>query len=82
MASPPEPVCLLSTYAATVAGWGFIIVAAKFVPVASMRWSTTASLRASATFAFLMPARWATPSAQLLRSEPFTARVRITWAAS
>jgi hypothetical protein len=54
----------------------------KVVPSASMRWSTTANLRARATLAFLIPARLATPSAQLFRSEPVTARVRITLAAS
>src|SRR3954454_10978279 len=58
------------------------LVAIKVVPSASMRGSTTANLRASATFAFFMPARLATPSAQLFRSDPFTARVRITFAAS
>jgi hypothetical protein len=43
-----------------------------------MRCSTTAKLRASATFAFFRPARWATRSAQFFRSEPVTACVRIT----
>ena len=36
------------------------MLAMKVVPSASMRWSTTANLRASATFAFFMPARLAT----------------------
>ena len=37
---------------------------------------------ASATFAFFMPARLATRRAQLFRSDPLTARVKITFAAS
>jgi hypothetical protein len=43
---------------------------------------TTASLRASATFAFRMPARFATRIAQLFSKDPFTGRVRMTLAAS
>lgn len=54
----------------------------KFVPSLSMRCNTTASLRASATRAFLGPARLAIASAQLFISEPLTGRVSITLAAS
>ena len=42
----------------------------KLVLSLSMRCNTTASLRASATRAFLGPARLAIASAQVLRSEP------------
>src|SRR5258708_29670473 len=48
----------------------------------SMRCMMTASLRASATFAVFMPARLAILAAQLLRFDPLTGRVRMTWAAS
>ena len=43
---------------------------------------TTASLRASATFAFIMPARLASRIAQLLSAPPWIGRVKMTWAAS
>ena len=42
---------------------------AKASPVLSIRCSTTASLRASATFAFFMPARLAMASAQLFNAD-------------
>ena len=54
----------------------------KSVPSLSMRCKTTASLRAGTTRAFLGPARLATASAQVLRSEPLTGRVKMTLAAS
>jgi hypothetical protein len=48
-----------------------------------MRCMITASLRASATFAFFMPARLASRIAQLLRAvQPLSGRVRIMWPAS
>lgn len=54
--------------------WGM-----KLVPSLSMQCNTTASLRASATRAFLGPA---TASAQLFKCEAFTERVSMTLAAS
>src|SRR3954451_8695933 len=54
----------------------------KVVPSTHMRWRTTASLRASATFARFMPRRLATSSAQRLRAEKRTARVSRMCAAS
>ena len=42
----------------------------------------TASLRAKATFAFRMPARFATANAHFFRAEPLTGRVSITFTAS
>lgn len=57
--------------------WGM-----KLVPSLSMQCNTTASLRASATRAFLGPARLATASAQLFKCEAFTERVSMTLAAS
>ena len=54
---------------------------ANSVPSTSMRCMITASLRASATFAFFMPARLASRAAQLLRPQPLTGRVRMMWAA-
>ncbi len=62
---------------AGVALWGM-----KLVPSLSMWCNTTASLRASATRAFLGPARLATASAQLFRSEGLTGRVKMTLTAS
>jgi len=54
----------------------------KVVPSTHMRCRTTASLRASATFARFMPRRLATSSAQRLRAEKRTARVSRMCAAS
>ena len=56
--------------------------ATNSVPSASIRCKTTASFRASATFALRMPARLATRIAQLFSDEPFTGLVRMTLAAS
>ena len=56
---------------------------ANSVPSTSMRCMITASLRASATFAFFMPARLASRIAQLLRAvQPFSGWARIMWPAS
>lgn len=56
---------------------------ANSVPSTSMRCMITASLRASATFAFFMPARLASRIAQLLRAvQPFSGWVRMMWPAS
>ena len=52
------------------------------VPSASILCMITTSLRASATLAFFMPARLASFMAQLLRADPLTGLVRMTWAAS
>ena len=52
------------------------------VPSIHMRWSTTANLRASATRAFRMPWRLATPIAQAFSAENRTTRLTITVAAS
>jgi hypothetical protein len=70
--------CLLPAQAAMagVTLWGM-----KLVLSMSMWCNTPASLRASATRAFLGPARQATANAQLFRSEPLTGRVRMTLAA-
>ena len=68
----------LSFYAASAAAFS----ATKVVPSTSIRCSTTASLRARATLALRMPARLANRIAQLFRVEPFTGRVRMTFAAS
>src|ERR1041384_7134633 len=64
----PKPVDLLR-YAAMAAGL-FEAVNTKLVPSAHIRCRITASLRASATLAFLIPARRASFIAQLLRPEP------------
>ena len=84
---PEPPISLLSAFHAFVAIEDQAAAAgrpswAKASPVLSIRCSTTASLRASATFAFFMPARLAMASAQLFSAEPFTGRVRMTFAAS
>jgi hypothetical protein len=47
-----------------------------------MRCSITASFRASATFAFVIPARRASFIAQLLSPDPLIGRVSMTFAAS
>ena len=53
------------------------------VPSTSMRCMITASLRASATFAFFMPARLPSRIAQLLRAmQPLIGRVRMILPAS
>src|SRR5918997_4162036 len=54
--------------------------AANGVPSASILCITTASFLASATLALLKPARLAMRAAQLLSDEPFTGRVRMTFA--
>ena len=58
------------------------LVQRKLVPSTHIRWRTTPSLRASATRAFFVPRRLATPIAQLLRGDMRTVRVSITLAAS
>ena len=58
------------------------LAATNSVPSTSIRCRTTASLRASATFALRMPARLATRIAQLFNDEPLTGLVRMTLAAS
>jgi hypothetical protein len=55
--------------------------AANSVLSIHMRCKITASLRASATLAFLIPARLASLAAQLLSAEPLTGRVKMMCAA-
>src|SRR4028119_44541 len=73
---PPEPwispPLLQAAAAARSAANGF--------PSASILCRTTASFLASATLALRMPARAARRAAQLFRAEPFTGRVRMTFA--
>lgn len=61
---------------------GELLWAMNVVWSRSIRCSTTASLRASATLALRMPARRAIARAQVFRSEPLTGWRRITFAAS
>lgn len=73
--SRPEILDKLCFYAAALA-------ASKGVPSASIRCRITASFLASATAAFLNPARLASLAAQLFKAPPRTTLVRITCAAS
>ena len=66
----------LSSYAAAAPAAGL-----NGFPSTSMRCITTASLRASATFALLMPTRLASRSAQVLSAELFTGLVSMMCAA-
>lgn len=50
-------------------------------PSVHMRWRMTASLRATATLAFCMPARLATRSPQAFSAHHRVNRVRMMWAA-
>lgn len=52
------------------------------VPSTHMRWRMTASLRATASLAFSMPARLATRSPQAFSAHHRFNRVRMLWAAS
>ena len=61
--NPCRPPC---PYAAAVAAAVFSLPQTNSVPSAQIRWSTLASLRASATFALRMPRRLATSTAQRL----------------
>ena len=56
--------------------------ASKAVQLLHMRCKITASLRARATLAFVIPARLASLKAQLLRPSPLTGRVKTICAAS
>ena len=81
---------VVSAWLASLARWGDCAHAAATwfgslwsngFPSTSMRCRITASLRASATFAFAMPMRLASCMAQDLSAEAFTGRVRMMCAA-
>src|SRR5918998_3929829 len=77
-AFPPEPsICPPLLQAAAAAR-----SATKGVPPTSILCRTTANFLASATLALRRPARLAMRAAQLFSAEPFTGRVRMTFAAS
>ena len=80
MFDPPEFLFFLSYAAATTVKAA--LLASSGVPSTHIRCRITASLRASAPFAFFIPARLASFIAQLLRLAPFTGRVNMTLAAS
>ena len=70
LSSPPHAIAAVS------------LVQRKLVPSIHMRWRMTASLRASATRAFVAPRRLATAMAQLFSGDMRTVRLSITLAAS